>query len=87
MPVAVAHGERSKLAEDEEPVEEMEIGDTSLSIDVDAGGNSQVEEVDGSDDTNGAMGWHGTTKIVVSHGRHGTGKWPMCRVVGRRPGP
>jgi hypothetical protein len=50
MPVAVTHGERSKLAEDEEPVEEMEIGDTSLSIDVDAGGNSQVEEVDGSDD-------------------------------------
>jgi hypothetical protein len=43
MPVAVADGEHPEPAEDEEPVEEMEI-------DVDAG---QVEEVDDSEDTNG----------------------------------
>jgi hypothetical protein len=32
----------------------MEIGGASLPIDVDAGGDSQVEEVDSSEDTNGA---------------------------------
>jgi hypothetical protein len=43
--------EHPELVEDEEPVVEMEIGDTSLLIDIDAG---EVEEVDGSEDTNGA---------------------------------
>jgi hypothetical protein len=75
MPVEVADGEHPEPAEDKEPVEEMEIGDASLPINVDA--NGQVEEVDSSEDTNGAMGRHGTTKIVVAHGRHGTGKRPM----------
>jgi hypothetical protein len=51
MPVEVADGEHPEPAEDEASVVEMEIGDTFLPIDVDAG---QVEEVDGSKDTNGA---------------------------------
>jgi hypothetical protein len=56
MPVAVTDGEHPETVEDEEPVEEMENGDASLPIDLDAGGDGQVEEVDGSKDTNGAMG-------------------------------
>jgi hypothetical protein len=54
MPVLVADGEHPEPAEDKEPVVEMEIGGASLPIDVDAGGDSQVEEVDSSEDTNGA---------------------------------
>jgi hypothetical protein len=87
MPVAVADGEHPEPANDEEPAKEMEFGDASLRIEVDAGSGGQVEDVDGSEDTNGAMGQHGTAKIVVAHGRHGTGKWPMGCVVGRRPSP
>jgi hypothetical protein len=77
MPVAVVDGEHP------EPAEEMEIGDVSLPIDDDTGGDGQV----GFEDTNGAMGRRDMAKIVVAHGRHCTGKRPMYRVVGRRPGP
>jgi hypothetical protein len=68
MPVAVADGEHPEPAEDEEPVVEMEIGDASLPIDVDTGGDGQVEEVDGSEDTNGASSGK-RTRIFLLVGR------------------
>jgi hypothetical protein len=34
-----------------------------------------------------AMGRHGMVKMTVAHGRHDTGKRPMCRVMGHTPGP
>jgi hypothetical protein len=85
MPVAVADGEHPEPAEDEKPVEEMEIGDASLPIDVDTDDDGQVEEVDGSKDTNGAMGRHGTTKITVAHRRHGTTQITVAHVPCRGP--
>jgi hypothetical protein len=34
-----------------------------------------------------AMGRHDTVKMAVAHGRHSTGKRPMCHVMGRTPSP